>query len=58
MMVKTFIFERDEIKKIDTTINDFMQNKRVISITIGVSPGNMLGGGGIVYSILYEERMI
>jgi hypothetical protein len=57
MKVETMIFDRNEVYKNtpDKMINRFIENKKVISISVAVSSGNILGGGGMVYVILYED---
>lgn len=54
MEIKTFTFSRGEISSIDKELNEFFHNKEIIHIAMAVSSGNVLGGGGVIYTIVYK----
>ena len=55
MKTKTLFFDRHSSEKeIDEKIKNVSGDNKIKNIAIGISTGTVLGGGGFVYTIIYE----
>ena len=43
-------------KEIQEEINLFIKDRNIVSVTAAIASGTILGGGSIIYTILYKEK--